>query len=58
MEGVGVTLDGREVVSVKDVGLDYSVFEIVSKGFFVDDIRLNQPVLYLRREGDAGRLPA
>ena len=52
MEGVAVSLNGSEVVSVKDLGLDYSVFELVSKGLFVDEIRLNQPTLYLRREGD------
>ncbi len=52
MEGVAVSLNGSEVVSVKDLGLDYSVFELVSKGLFLDEIRLNQPTLYLRREGD------
>ena len=52
MEGVAVSLNGSEVVSVKDLGLDYSVFELLSKGLFLDEIRLNQPTLYLRREGD------
>ena len=52
MEDVAVSLNGSEVVSVKDLGLDYSIFELVSKGLFVDEIRLNQPTLYLRREGD------
>ena len=52
MEGVAVSLNGSEVVSVKDLGLDYSIFELVSKGLFLDEIRLNQPTLYLRREGD------
>src|SRR5580765_730739 len=52
LENVGVSMDGREVVSVHDLGLKYSVFELISKGLSVDDIRLNQPVLYLRREGD------
>src|SRR4030095_10712154 len=51
-EGVAVSLNGSEVVSVKDLGLDYSVFELVSKGLVLDEIRLNQPTLYLRREGD------
>ena len=52
MEGVAVSLNGSEVVSVKDLGVDYSIFEFLSKGLFVDEIRLNQPTLYLRREGD------
>ena len=45
-------MDGSQVVAVKDLGLDYNVFELISKGLSVDEIRLNQPVLYLRRDGD------
>jgi len=52
LERIAVSMDGTEVVSVHDIGLDYSVFEIVSKGLSVDDIRLNRPVLYLRRDED------
>src|SRR6185436_16106404 len=53
MENIGLSMDGSQVVAVKDLGLDYNVFELISKGLSVDNIRLNQPVLYLRREGDA-----
>src|SRR5207247_10686421 len=52
MEDIGVSLDGEPVVAVKDLGLDYSIFELISKGLSVDNIRLNQPMIYLRREGD------
>src|SRR5437870_3219849 len=52
LENIGVSLDGTQVVAVKDLGLDYSVFELVSKGLSVDNIRLNKPVIYLRRDGD------
>ncbi len=52
LENVGVTLDGSEVVSVQDLGVDYSVFDFISKGMSIDDIRINKPRLYLRREGD------
>ncbi len=53
MENIGLSMDGSQVVAVKDLSLDYSIFELISKGLSVDSIRLNQPVLYLRREGDA-----
>ena len=56
MENIGVSMDGSQVVAVKDLGLDYNVFELISKGLSVDEIRLNQPVLYLRREGDTWSL--
>src|SRR5438876_5656899 len=52
MENIGVSMDGSQVVAVKDLGLDYSVFQLISKGLSVDSIRLDKPVLYLRREGD------
>src|SRR6185436_260642 len=47
MENVGVSLDGSDVVRVKDVGLDYNVFELISRGLSVDNIRLNHPVVYV-----------
>ena len=53
MENIGLSMDGSQVVAVKDLGLDYDVFEIISRGLSVNHIRLNEPVLYLRREGDA-----
>src|SRR5215212_10694293 len=49
MENIGVSMDGSQVVAVKDLGLDYSIFELVSKGLSVDNIHLNKPVVYLRR---------
>jgi translocation and assembly module TamB len=59
MENIGLSLDGSQVVAVKDLGLDYNAFELISRGLSVNNIRLNQPVLYLRRDGDGwsiGRL--
>jgi len=56
MENIAVSLDGTEVVAVKDLGLDYSVFELISKGLSVDSIRLDKPVIYLRRQGDTWSL--
>ena len=52
LEDIAVSMDGNQVVTVKDLGLDYSVFELISKGLAVDNIRLNQPLVYLRRDGD------
>ena len=52
LEDVGVTMDGAEVASVQDLGVDFSIFDLISHGMTIDDIRLNKPVLYLRREGE------
>lgn len=56
MENVGLSMDGSQVVAVKDLGLDYSVFELLTKGLSVDSIRLDKPIIYLRREGDTWSL--
>src|SRR4051794_27021945 len=52
LENIGVSLDGSQVVAVEDLGLDYNVFELITKGMSVDSIRLNRPTVYLRRDGD------
>jgi len=56
MEGIDVSMDGQQVVSVKDVGLDYNIWDFVTKGLSVDNIRLDKPVIYLRRQGDTWTL--
>src|SRR6266853_2736168 len=56
IENVGVSMDGSQVVAVKDLGLDYNVFELISKGLSVNSIRLDSPVIYLWREGDTWSL--
>jgi translocation and assembly module TamB len=59
LQNIGVSMDGRQVVAVEDLGLDYSIFELISSGLSVDQIRLNKPTLHLRRDGDTwsiGRL--
>ena len=56
MENIGVTMDGRQVVAVKDIGLDYNIWDFITKGLSVDNIRLDKPTIYLRREGDTWTL--
>jgi autotransporter translocation and assembly factor TamB len=55
-ENIGISMDGKQVVAVKDLGLDYNVFELLTRGLSVANIRLDQPVVYLRREGDSWSL--
>ncbi|MQA30863.1 MAG: hypothetical protein GEU82_13695, partial [Luteitalea sp.] len=52
LENIGISMDGSQVVAVEDLGLDYNVFQMISRGLSLDEVRLNKPVLYLRREGD------
>src|SRR5438270_5540491 len=56
MENISVSMDGSQVASLKDLGIHYSVFQLLTKGMSVDEIRLDKPVIYLRREGDTWSL--
>jgi len=56
MEDIGVSMNGQPVVAVKDVGLNYNAFDLVTKGLSVDSIRVDKPIIYLRREGDTWSL--
>src|SRR5471030_1593576 len=56
MKNIGLSMDGSQVVAVKDLGIDYNLFALVTRGLSVNNIRLNQPVVYLRREGDTWSL--
>src|SRR5262245_63947858 len=48
LEDVAVSLDGEQIVAVRNLGVDYNIFQLVSKGISIDDISLNRPVVYLR----------
>ena len=49
LENIGLTLDGRPVVTVKDLGVEYNAFELVSKGLSIHRLRINEPTVYLTR---------
>src|SRR5438270_9752673 len=56
MENIGVSMGGSQVVAVQDLGLKYNVFQLITKGLSVEEIRLTRPVAYLRREGGTWEL--
>ncbi|MEQ1728868.1 MAG: AsmA family protein, partial [Vicinamibacterales bacterium] len=56
LENVSISLDGSEVVAVGNLGVDYNVFDLITKGLSADNISLDRPVIYLRRDGDAWSL--
>ncbi len=56
LENVRLTMGGEPVVAIEDVGVDYSIFNFISRGIVLDDIRLNRPVVHLERTGDGWNL--
>jgi len=47
---VAIDVSGERVVSVKHLQVDYSVFDFISRGLVVDDIKISEPRLVLRRD--------
>ncbi len=52
LEDVHVTMGNERVVDVKDVGVTYDVFEMLTGRIGVDQIRINHPVIRVRKSGD------
>ena len=49
---IAVDVSGERVVAAKALEVDYSVFEIISKGVVLNEIKLVEPVVKLERDGD------
>ena len=53
---VDITVNGKTVVDIDDVGLDYNALTLLGGDVVLDDIRLTRPVLHLERSGDGWNL--
>jgi autotransporter translocation and assembly factor TamB len=49
LSDVALDVSGEQVVAVKNVELDYSVFRIISSGMVMDEIKVDQPTILLER---------
>ena len=56
LDDVAVTMNGKRVVAIDDVGLDYNAFSFFRGDIVLDDIRLSRPVLHLERTSDGWNL--
>lgn len=52
LENVDVTMNGKKVVDIKDVTVDYNMLTFFGDGVVLDDIRVNQPVFRIERTAD------
>ncbi|CAN5657843.1 hypothetical protein BH24ACI5_BH24ACI5_10100 [soil metagenome] len=50
LSDVALDLSGERVVAVKHIGLDYSIFRLLSSGLVVDEISLAHPTVVLVRD--------
>ena len=53
---VAVDVSGERVVAAKNVEVDYSIFEIISKGVVLNEIKLVEPTIRLERDANGWNL--
>jgi autotransporter translocation and assembly factor TamB len=56
LENIELSMDGSRVVAVQSLALDYRMAELVGQGLSLDYIRLDKPVVYLRRDAEGWSL--
>ena len=52
LEGVAIALEGQPVVSAKDIGLRYNLYQLVTSDMTIDELRINQPVVHVQQDGE------
>ena len=50
LSDIALDLSGEQVIAVKNVELDYSIFRLISSGIVLDEIKLDRPSVTLQRE--------
>ena len=53
---VDITVNGKTVVDIDDIGLDYNAFTLIGGDVVLDDIRLTRPVFRLERDAQGWNL--
>src|SRR4029077_17966288 len=53
LQNVALTLDGREAVRIRNVGVKYNALQMITRGISVAQLRVDQPVVHLWRSADA-----
>ena len=56
MSDITLSQQGEKIITIKDLRVDYSVFELISRGIALKEIELNQPVVLARRTADGWNL--
>jgi autotransporter translocation and assembly factor TamB len=54
LSDVAVDVSGERVIAVKAMEVDYSVFQLISKGIVLDGIKISQPLIVVERDAQGG----
>lgn len=52
LEGVSVSLNGQPVVSARNIGLRYNLYQLITKDLTIDELRIDQPVVHVEQDGE------
>ncbi len=53
---VAIDVSGERVVAIRALELDYSIFQLVTKGLVLSEIKIDQPALRVRRDAQGWNL--
>jgi autotransporter translocation and assembly factor TamB len=56
LSDVAVDVSGERVVAVKSLELDYNVFQLISSGLVLNQIKIQDPVLHVERDANGWNL--
>src|SRR5262245_11473235 len=52
LEGISISMGGRPVLSVKDIGLRYNLYQLITSDMTIDELRVNEPVVHVEQDGE------
>lgn len=56
LSDVSVSVDGQTVISLQDVALRYNAWQLVTRGLAIDELKISNPTIALRRADDGWQL--
>jgi len=52
LEGISISIEGQPVVAVKDIGLHYNLYQLITSNMTIDELRVNEPVVRVEQDGE------
>jgi autotransporter translocation and assembly factor TamB len=52
LEGVSISLNGQSVVSARNVGLRYNLYQLITRDLTIDELRIDEPVVHVEQDDE------
>lgn len=56
LEGVSISLNGQPVVSARNIGLRYNLYQLITSDMTIDELRIDEPVVHVEQDGQGWTL--